>query len=471
MEKDINDIILNHHIRMIQCEIPDLNGVARGVITTPTFFKQGVKKGGFAYPSTLLGGFQTTGELVHQTGLTFDIDFRNGYLKPDLDSFRILPWFGEGDKNKGSKTASVLCDFEFVFPKEDVNGSHPVLKNITQASCRQQCKAQLQKLEQMGLRMYSAFEYEFYLVDKETFQPLHGHMNMYSRVVHNMVRPIISDILNNLELIGIQPELYQSEFAPSQQELSIKPKYGIMAADDAFHYKALVKEVALNHDVRALFLSKPFAEQSGCSSHFNHSLWDLSKKSNAFYDAEQPDKMSQVFKGWLAGLQEHAKALAALCCITTNCFERCKPYTFAPINDSWGYDNRTVGFRVKNDSPSGTYLENRIPGAGSNPYLVMTGCLIAGMDGIKRNLQLKSKPYSGNLYEAKELPEGVENLPGSLEEAVQHLQDDKILSEELGEVFMKAFTALKRDEIERCKTFENDGAKFEFYRKSYGLFL
>ena len=145
--------------------------------------------------------------------------------------------------------------------------------------------------------------------------------------------------------------------------------------------------------------------------------------------------------------------------------------TFAPTNNSWGYDNRTVGFRAKNDSESHTYLENRIPGAGSNPYLVMTGCLIAGMDGIKRNLQPKSKPYSGNLYEAKELPDGVENLPGNLDEAVQHLQDDKIISSELGDVFVKAYVAIKKNDHEKWTKMINNDSKWEKYRNNLGLYL
>ena len=294
----------------------------------------------------------------------------------------------------------------------------------------------------MGYKILSAFEYEFYLVDKKTNQPIYKDINFAATALEDIVRPVAYDIMRNLRKVGIKPEIYEAEFGPAQQEITMVPEFGIQSVDNAILYKKVVKAIAKKHDVKALFLSKPFLEDSGCSNHFNHSLWDLSDHSNVFYDAEQPDKMSKIFKNWLGGLQEHSKALTALFCITTNCFERCKVSTFAPTNNSWGYDNRTVGFRAKNDSESHTYLENRIPGAGSNPYLVMTGCLIAGMDGIKRNLQPKSKPYSGNLYEAKELPDGVENLPGNLDEAVQHLQDDKIISSELGDVFMKALSLI-----------------------------
>ena len=451
-QQDIKRIINEHDIEFIQIEIVDLNGVSRSVITPTENFLENVESGTYHAPSPI-NVFQITGDLVNDTGAGFEVDALNIDMKPDLETFKVLHWI--------ENTASVTCDVSTT--KIDLE--------YWQLSCRQQCKAQLQKLEQMGLRMYSAFEYEFYLVDKDTMQSIYKDVNFAATSLVDIVRPVVYDIMRNLRKVGIKPEIYEAEFGPAQQEITMVPEFGIKSTDNAILYKQVVKAIAKKHDLKALFLSKPFAEESGSSSHFNHSLWDLSKKSNAFYDAEQPDKMSQVFKSWLAGIQEHTKALAALFCITTNCFERCKLHTFAPTNDSWGYDNRTVGFRIKNDSPSYTYLENRIPGAGSNPYLVMTGCLIAGMDGIKRNLQLKSKPYSGNLYEAKELPEGVENLPGSLEEAVQHLQDDKILSGELGEVFMKAFTAIKKHDVEKWDKVKNSASKWEQYRNDLGLYL
>jgi len=107
-----------------------------------------------------------------------------------------------------------------------------------------------------------------------------------------------------------------------------------------------------------------------------------------------------------------------------NCYERCKPNTFAPTTNSWGYDNRTVGFRVKNSSPGGTYIENRIPGASSNPYLVTM--------------------------------------------ALQCLQEDELFVRELGDVFMKAFVESKKDEIEREKK-RSEENKWEWYREFYKM--
>ena len=73
-----------------------------------------------------------------------------------------------------------------------------------------------------------------------------------------------------------------------------------------------------------------------------------------------------------------------------------------PINNSWGLGNRTVAFRVKNADPSRTYVENRMAGGSVNPYLLMVGTIIAGIDGIERKLEL-SNPIKGIATERKDL--------------------------------------------------------------------
>lgn len=141
--------------------------------------------------------------------------------------------------------------------------------------------------------------------------------------------------------------------------------------------------------------------------------------------------------------------MTALCRTTLSCYEGFKPNSLVPTSNAWGSDNRTVAFRVKNKSPGGNYIENRIPSASSNPYLVTIGSLIAGMDGIKRNLQPKSDPYKGNIYKAKEMPIGIESLPETFENALQNLQEDELFVRELGDGFIKAFVACKKNEIEK----------------------
>ena len=455
---EVEEIIKKNDIEFIRIEIVDLHGISR-IYTTPvvTFLKN-EKIFEFQTPGCVTA-FKTNSEIQFWTDQQMDYIISNITATPDLLTFKALPWM--------ENTARVLYDLSYPGPGR-------AELNYQQLSCRQQCKTQIQKLRDMGFQLYSAFEYEFYLVNKDTMKPIYEENNFCAMSSSEMSRPVAYDVMRNMLKVGMEPEIHDTEFRPGQQEITMVPSYGVQSSDNVILYKQIVKDIATQHSMKALFLSKPFPKVAGCSNHFNHSLLELKSGTNPFYDADQPDKMSKIFKNWLAGLQEHAKALTALFCVTTNCFERLKVNSFAPTNDSWGYDNRTTCFRVKNEGPSGTYLESRIPGAASNPYLVMTGCLIAGMDGIKRDLQLKSKPYPGNLYEAEELPEGVEDLPGSMEEAVQCLEKDKILSEELGDVFMKCYPSLKRAEIELWKDVDNDKnveSKWEQYRKRLGLFL
>ena len=340
--------------------------------------------------------------------------------------------------------------------------------------CRQQCKKQLQKLEDMGFHLYSSYEYEFYLLDKETLKPVYKDTNLYSEAVGREIRSFIQEVMLVLEETGIDVEAYTAEDGPGQQELTMKPEFGIKSVDNAIRYKKAVQNIAQKHQMEALFLSQCFVEQAGSSCHFNHSLWDSTKKEKAFSDTTKDDKLSDVCKYWLAGLQHHSKALSALYWATNNCAERCqtkKEYHFVPTNNSWGFDHRNVRYRIKNCSVPRTYIEDRLPGAGCNPYLVMTGCLIAGMDGIKRKLALKSAPFVGMMLGVHDLPTGIDKVPKSLPEAMKCLEEDKILSEELGEVFMNAFKPIIKDEFERWRDYEKEDERFRMYRETYGKHL
>ena len=442
MDAKIVEQINRNHIEFVQLESIDLNGISRSVIAHSEHFLRDYKSGIYNSPECL--SVQVSGEFVSNTELS---DLSNAKLLPDLNTFRILPWL--------DSTASVLCEFDHLVAR--------------QASPRWQCQIQLEKLAKIGYQMYNAFEYEFYLVDAETLEPVCKDVSFASTVTANKLRPVMYDVMRNLRRIDIEPEIFKPVDGPF--ELTLAPEFGLKSVDNTLRYKESVKAVAEKHGMKALFLSKPYLELPESSCHFNHSLWDLSGKRNAFSDLSKGGKLSGVCKNWIGGLQEHSKALMALQYLTVNCFERFKPGTHVPSDNSWGYDNRSVCFRVKNLSPSSTYIENRIPGSGCNPYLVTTGCLIAGMDGVKRNLQPKSEPFIGNLRKSGHLPEGIERLPDSLEQALRCLKDDEVFVGELGDIFMKAYIALKEDEMRRWKTFRNKEKKWDFYRKILGQYL
>src|SRR6185503_2661151 len=114
----------------------------------------------------------------------------------------------------------------------------------------------------------------------------------------------------------------------------------------------------------ASFMTKPHIDQSANGCHYHQSLWQNNK--NAFLDTSSPDGLSQVAHQYLAGQIAHAAAICAFAAPTVNCPKRYKLYSFAPTNATWGFENRTVGIRVKATGDERTHIENRLGGGASN---------------------------------------------------------------------------------------------------------
>ena len=134
-----------------------------------------------------------------------------------------------------------------------------------------------------------------------------------------------------------------------------------------------------------------------------------------------------------------------------------------PDNITWGLESRNTMIRViARGSGKSTYLENRSPGAAMNPFLGLAGTVAAGMDGIRNKLELSAEGPLENEYG---------KLPGSLEEALQALENDEVMVESLGPEFVDWFGRVKRDEL--CSIQRNtelnggDGfkAEFDFYSR------
>ena len=123
-------------------------------------------------------------------------------------------------------------------------------------------------------------------------------------------------------------------------------------------------------------------------------------------------------------------------------FERRVGTPFAPTFANWGQENRHSVFRVKIEPKGNVYIENRLPSGACNPYLVIASTLAAGMDGVRRNLELPQP-----MDESRK-------LPATLEEALQALEADTMLKTALGEKMVEMFVYTKRTfEIEEFKAF------------------
>jgi glutamine synthetase len=130
-----------------------------------------------------------------------------------------------------------------------------------------------------------------------------------------------------------------------------------------------------------------------------------------------------------------------------NAYKRILPDSLAPTHANWGHDNRTAFCRVPNERGSRTRVEIRTGDGSACPHLIVAALLLAGIDGIERELS-PPEPVVGDAYRMDEAHAGTK-LPGDLGSALDALEADTWLVDELGPELVATFMAMKRLEVER----------------------
>jgi len=376
----------------------------------------------------LLGqlGFDVQAGVAPNTGYLEELGFPDSRIRPDLSTYRVLPW--------ADKTARLLCEPYYQDGRPAMAAPRAVARKL------------LDELEAMGYHLLSGFEYEFYLVSRDGQQPPFPGIQIFATLRNNFDEALVYQILRGMSAVGVDIITANAEYGPGQMEINFAPEQGIAAADAAFTFKNGVKEIAQRSGYMASFMTKPYADQSASGCHFHHSLLDARTGRTAFSNPNRPMELNDVCRWWLGGQIAHAAAICALVAPTVNCYKRYKLFSFAPTNATWGFENRTTGLRIKGLKGEGAHVENRTPGGGSNPYLVMAACVAAGIDGLKN----KTEPPAETPGIAYGLS-GVTDLPTHLETALGALEADTALRAALGEEFIKLFVAVKRHEIEKAR--------------------
>ena len=339
----------------------------------------------------------------------------NMYVIPDVSTKHPLPWAGSSNARVGE----YFC--HTVWP----DGS-------PQEACpRELARRQVQRLEERGLKLHSAFEMEFRLLYSSSGEPVWSTNGLFSNTLLSKHEPFLFEVETNLRKARVDIQTIQAEYAPGQCEFTLAPRQGLKAADDFFLTKQCLKEMACQKGMEANFMAEPFVNSAGSGAHFNHSLW--SGGENVFYDPSDKKGLSKLARHWIAGLITHACALTALTNHTVNCYRRFKS-EFLSSKADWGLDNRRTAIRVKTLSPKETYIENRIPSASCNPYLVLAATIAAGIDGIDHHIPCPER--SAHSAEA---------LPSSLIDAMLYLEDDTEIVSALGPEFIQWFIQTKSE--------------------------
>jgi glutamine synthetase len=318
-------------------------------------------------------------------------------------------------------------------------------------------KVQLDKLAQKGLTLYTGIEPEFILLrrnaegkpvvfdDTDTLEkPCYDYKGLARGA------EFLEKLVSAVKPAGLDVYQIDHEDANGQFEVNYTYADALTTADRYIFFKMAASEIAHGMGLIASFMPKPFSNRTGTGAHFHLSIGDGNTR-NLFHD--DSDKrglgLSKLGYHFLAGLLAHAHGLTALCAPSVNSYKRLvvgralSGATWAPAYIAYGNNNRTCTVRI----PYGR-LELRLPDGSCNPYLATIGILAAGLDGIANKLE-PGEPNNTNLYEwsSEQLKEaGIKVLPQNLNEALDALEDDRVLTEAIGADLAQEFLRLKRME-------------------------
>ena len=419
-----------NRVTEIECLVPDLTGVARGKILPRNKFSE---EKGMRLPEAIFGA-TVTGEypesdVFNSIIAPTDNDME---LRPDPTTVRLVPWAQDA-------TAQVLHD---CFNNDG---------SLVQFAPRSVLRRVENLYAKEGWSPVVAPELEFYLVSKNTdpnqlLLPPVGRNGRResgrqpcSIDAVNEFDPLFEDIYDYTEAMDLDVDTLIHEVGAGQMEINFLHGKPLDLADKVFFFKRTLREAAIRHNMFATFMAKPMQGEPGSAMHIHQSIVDLDTDRNLF---SRPDgTMSDQFLHYIGGLQKYMPLAMALVAPYVNSYRRITRHASAPINVQWGRDNRTVGFRVPHSSPAARRVENRIAGSDANPYVALAVTLACGYLGIKN--QIEPTP------ETKGAINGLDfELPRSLGEALQALDECPELHEVLGEDFVNLYISVKDAEYE-----------------------
>ncbi len=281
----------------------------------------------------------------------------------------------------------------------------------------------LDRARDMDYEVKVGTELEFYLLDPETLLPRDSGIGVYELARSAELEHVLGPIRRHLTDVDIPIEQSNPEYAAGQVEVNIRYGEALAAADRVVAFRGLVREIAHAHDYVATFMAKPFAAESGNGFHVHHSLWKDGQ--NAFADN---GKLSALGHNYLAGIQKRMAEMSIAGAATPNAYRRRLPYTFCPINTTWGPDNRTVGLRVIEGKDNAVRIEKRDGSADCNPYHLLACEIAAGLDGIEQRME-PSPVTTGNGYEDTD----AEPIPTDLATAIDLAKNSAFMASVIGE--------------------------------------
>lgn len=425
-KEDIIRMVKEEDVQFIRMQFTDIFGQMKNIALTSSQLQKALDNQ-VMFDGSSIEGFVRINE-------------SDQYLYPDLNTFVIFPW----RPNEG-KVARLICDV------------HNPDGTPFEGDPRYVLRKTLERAKKMG---YDAFnvgpEAEFFLFmtdeDGKPTTKTNDEAGYFDLNPLDHGSDTRREICLTLEQMGYEIEASHHEVARGQHEVDFKYTEALQAADNIMTFKLVVKTLAQKNGLHATFMPKPIYGINGSGMHTNMSLFKDGK--NVFFDENGEKGLSKEAYSFIAGLLKHVRGMAAVTNPLVNSYKRLLPGYEAPCYLAWSASNRSALIRIPAARGQATRVELRSPDPSCNPYLELAVCLAAGLDGIEQGLEAPAE-VTENIFAmdlAARQAAGIENLPGSLEEAIKEMEANQLILDTLGEHVAQNYLEGKKKEWDAYRT-------------------
>ena len=414
----------DNDVKFIRLWFADILGNLKGFAITVEELESALTRG-MGFDGSAIEGFARAEE-------------KDLYALPDPNTFAVLPW-----RPRENAVARMFCDI--VNPDETPFEGDP----------RFVLRRNIERAARMGFTYYVGPEIEYFYFKNDSSPELLDSGGYFDQNATDLATDLRRETVLMLEELGVPVEASHHEVSPSQHEIDLRHTDAMTMADTVMTYRVVVKEIAQRNDCYATFMPKPIAGVNGSGMHIHQSLFKGGR--NAFYDAEDPDRLSDTARHFIAGLLKHAREITSVTNQWVNSYKRLVPNFEAPVYVTWATVNRSDLVRLPSYKPGreeSRRIEYRAPDPACNPYLAFSVMLAAGLDGIDKEYELPdpAKADVFDLSEAERAERGIESLPSNLLEALRITEDSELVRNALGDSVFNSFVENKKIDWERYRS-------------------
>ncbi|MCC5987173.1 MAG: glutamine synthetase [Pararhodobacter sp.] len=243
------------------------------------------------------------------------------------------------------------------------------------------------------------------------------------------------------EALKIDLAKMHEEIGAGFMEACIGAGEGLEPADQMVLLKNFIRALALRQGRSVTFMPRWSEQADSQSIHLHVSIKDMDGKP-LFFDAGAENGVGQSLRHFIGGLQAHLGDLTLMFLPTVNSYRRFVEGTFAPPGLTWGYENRTTCFRIVGHDAGTMRVENRLPGADTNPYLTVAATVAAGVAGIIGQIEPEA-PVTGSGYGQPPVRDFARSMP----EAIERLKGSDFARDWLGDEFVEGFAATRQHQF------------------------